>query len=174
MFITSQSLFFLFFLFQWIWGPPPVYAGETRSQVSSLKPLHKAYDTCLSSPTSLKGKLKEETFRLFPNDLMEHEEWILLKGLDSLCADTWCEGSFDFRFQAFKCSFKEQKCMMFYRSQDQTAEYSSQKPFSFICVITAWDRKDLFGTERDFWISFYLYSGVTECIQQSERWISEG
>ena len=107
------------------------------------------------------------------NDLMEHEEWILLEGLDSICTDTWCEGSFDFHFQSFKCSFKEQKCLMSYTSQDPADEYSIQNPLSFTCVIKALNRTELFGTELDFWVSSYLYSGVTECIEQSEKWIRE-
>ncbi len=208
MIIIPQSLLFLFFLFQWIWGPTapahtrekgpqenqsvcPTTARPAHTGEKSPQENHSAGPTTArpgqpghiseTSPPEIRhmaygcDKTQDKPFsgHLFPNDLMEHEEWILLKGLDSLCADTWCEGSFDFHFQALKCSFKEQKCLMSYMSQDQTGEYSIQRPFSFICVLTALNKKELFGAEQDFWVSSYLYSGVTECIKQGESWIRE-
>ena len=153
----------LLFLFQWLWGPAQVYACAQDSLSKNPDPVEMA-----------QGYTYSHNGDLFPNDLMEHEEWVLLKGLDSVCTDTWCEGSFDFHFYAFKCSFKEQKCLMSYRSWDQTSERLNQKAFSFICVIKANKRTKLFGGEPDFWISSYLYSAVSECVQEGERWLEEG
>ena len=185
MFIQIQSLLVIFFLFQWIWGPARVYASEVYPPKTWTEEIYQPENFHLSCYSSVPNRAEERGLkkqdslldgRLFPNELREYEEWILLKGLDSLCADTWCEGSFDFHFFGFKCSFKEESvCLMSYRSWDQTLGYTIQKPFSFICVIRAMDRKRLFGDqEADFWISDDLYSAVSECIREGEKWIEEG
>ena len=174
MFIEQKNLLLisLLFLFQWIWGPNHVYALETSKLDCKMSKNHIRTSSTKQVLDSKEKNLGGRSSWLFHNDLLEHEEWILLKGLDSLCADTWCEGSFDFQFSGFKCSFKEHKCVMFYKSWDQeTKSITTLRPFSFICVIKAMDRKTLFGTELDFWISPYLYLAVTECIAEGEHWV---
>lgn len=188
-----QRLWAVFFVSQWLFAPP-VYAADGRASFAAAD-TYKADRAFPASAQSFPSKnetdgigwrgetgdslLQERPGQLrgwlFPNELAEHEERILLKGLDSLCADTWCEGSFNFRFSGLKCSFKEGEiCLLSYSSWDQTAEGAAQAPFALMCAIQAKSRKALFGNAADFWISDGLFSAVSECAQAGEKWIEGG
>ncbi len=101
------------------------------------------------------------------SDLAPHEERILLKGMDSLCADVWCEGSFDFEFHTFKCLFKKGECLLGF---DYVSVYREgiglvRGAFPVFCLIQADSRAQLFGNKDSFWLSAYLSSQVDECVR---------
>ena len=98
--------------------------------------------------------------------LAPHEERILLKGMDSLCTDVWCEGSFDFEFHTFKCLFKKGECLLGFNYVSVYLEDVGlvRDAFPVFCLIPADFREQLFGNENSFWLSAYLFSKVDECV----------
>lgn len=44
------------------------------------------------------------------NDLSPAQEKLVLKLVDDICGDTWCEGDFNFFFAKMKCSFAAKSC----------------------------------------------------------------
>ena len=45
-----------------------------------------------------------------------------LGAIDSICADTWCSGDFNYRFDSLKCDFERATCVLRYRSGEWPAE----------------------------------------------------
>ena len=45
-----------------------------------------------------------------------------LQAIDSICADTWCSGDFNYRFDSLKCDFARETCVLRYRSAEWPAE----------------------------------------------------
>ncbi len=44
--------------------------------------------------------------------LSPHQAKIVVGEIDSICADTWCEGDFGYRFNTFKCDDKTGACKL--------------------------------------------------------------
>ncbi len=49
---------------------------------------------------------------LFCQSLLEQDEKDLLRYIDDLCGDTWCESDSDYIFKTLQCDFKAQRCVM--------------------------------------------------------------
>ena len=45
-----------------------------------------------------------------------------LEAIDSICADTWCSGDYNYRFDSLKCDFGRETCVLRYRSAEWPAE----------------------------------------------------
>ena len=45
-----------------------------------------------------------------------------LEAIDSICADTWCSGDYNFRFDSLRCDFKREVCVLRYRLGEWPAE----------------------------------------------------
>lgn len=46
------------------------------------------------------------------NDLSDEQERTALELLDDICGDTWCEGSYDWRFEDLTCDFAAGNCTL--------------------------------------------------------------
>ena len=46
------------------------------------------------------------------NDLSDEQERTALELLDDICGDTWCEGSYDWRFEDLTCDFSAGNCTL--------------------------------------------------------------
>jgi hypothetical protein len=51
-----------------------------------------------------------------------------LDAIDSICADTWCSGDYNYRFDSLKCDFNREVCVLRYRAAEWPAE---GKPMRF-------------------------------------------
>ncbi len=167
---------FIALLFQWLGHPPSAYSWTDDVSATKveheqgIKPQNVLREELLEQRESSMlsdGATQEEQVIPGKNDLTTEEEKTLLKGIDSLCADSWCEGTFDFKFHTFKCSLKKQKCLFGFRyiSMYRVGYGVVEGFFEFACVIKKVDSlKKLFGSEETFLISPFLYSTVDDCI----------
>lgn len=48
--------------------------------------------------------------------LTRSEQTRILRAIDSECADTWCEGDYDFRFDSIRCEFDRRVCKLVFRA----------------------------------------------------------
>jgi len=44
--------------------------------------------------------------------LTENQKNVILKEIDNICGDTWCEGDYDYSFNTFSCDDITNKCVM--------------------------------------------------------------
>ena len=51
----------------------------------------------------------------FGNALSRAEERIVLKLVDDVCGDTWCEGDYDFRFRRLFCNSNAATCLLMFQ-----------------------------------------------------------
>ena len=51
----------------------------------------------------------------FGNALSRAEERIVLKLVDDICGDTWCEGDYDFRFRRLFCDSNTATCLLMFQ-----------------------------------------------------------
>ena len=52
----------------------------------------------------------------------------VIRSIDDVCGDTWCEGDYNFKFNNFSCNFREKNCDLtfyFIKSDDQDVEIYS-------------------------------------------------
>ena len=112
--------------------------------------------------------------------LTKREREVILRGVDSLCGDTWCEGSFEFEFHTFLCLFEVNKCWLGFRYIDIYDYKNGEISYRYhsyqykrrsvglesLCVIEVSTRRDLFGDYEG--VSSYLYDQVTACIGKKE------
>jgi hypothetical protein len=56
--------------------------------------------------------------------LAQNPDWnrVALESIDSICADTWCAGDYNFRFDSLRCDFKRETCILRYRLGEWPAE----------------------------------------------------
>lgn len=118
-------------------------------------------------------------FSLFAADdnrvLTDKERQAALQGLDDICADLWCEGEFDFSFNAIKCDKSTGKCSVeleFVDFQyDETGEIQINARVPHKCEITGFFTKDdlLYKTRNgalDVTVEFFVAVGI--CIDEQE------
>lgn len=69
------------------------------------------------------------------NHLTEWEKQNLLTSIDNICADTWCEGDYDWGFEELRCDFENAECFIdltlkdvtYIGSQKEHDQYFSKK-----------------------------------------------
>ena len=56
----------------------------------------------------------------------ESQKETVVKAIDNICGDTWCEGDYDFKFNQFACNKKSSECELTFqfieRSDDKTVK----------------------------------------------------
>jgi hypothetical protein len=60
------------------------------------------------------GGLMANSAYVQANDLDRTEIKAFLFAVDQICADTWCEGDYNFRFTGVDCDFSEGRCQLSY------------------------------------------------------------
>ena len=58
----------------------------------------------------------------FADDLSRREEKRVLRAIDQVCGDTWCEGDYNFRFKKLVCNFTLGICTLEYEAGVWPAE----------------------------------------------------
>jgi hypothetical protein len=96
------------------------------------------------------------------------EDWnkSALQAIDSICADTWCSGDYNYRFDSLKCDFSQAVCVLRYRS----AEWPSEgMPMRFTrsgrCRMTGIrSPSDLIETTGGVRLKDTAYEQITSCL----------
>ena len=122
------------------YSPSSILLGSTYTNGSS--PANGVALNCASSPRryakSPFGKLHPEWTKvcdLIPNQeaetknpsLTDAEEKLVLRLIDGICGDTWCEGDYNYRFKSLKCNFSQGHCKLTYDRGLWPAENQSIK-----------------------------------------------
>ena len=92
------------------------------------------------------------------------EERGLLVAIANMCLDVWCEGGYGFNFHTFKCNFSNEECRFRY---EHVSWRGVKESFEAECLISAGSATDLFDDEKKIEMSNYLYSQVSNCIDES-------
>ena len=113
--------------------------------------------------------------------LNNYERGELLKEIDNICGDTWCEGDFDFSFNDLKCLESTGLCnfKFEYIHTEWGNEYETSDPIFKIripkvCILEDFKSKDdLITSKKNYYISTpisftdKLYDAVSDCIDQN-------
>ena len=62
------------------------------------------------------------------NALSRAEERIVLKLVDDICGDTWCEGDYDFRFRRLFCDSNAATCSLIFQMASREGAGTSWRP----------------------------------------------
>jgi hypothetical protein len=92
----------------------------------------------------------------------------VIRSIDDVCGDTWCEGDYNFKFNNFSCNFREKNCDLtfyFIKSDDQDVEIYSPLQVCHFDNITSIKhiRNNRFSLNENF------YDKITECIGMLEE-----
>ena len=107
----------------------------------------------------------------YANDLSQAESELLVREIDNICGDTWCEGEFNFAFHELTCDFKLGECefrfevidTLFDSDWNEVGEIRTAAG----CYIAAASKELLFNEDMSSY-SDYLYETMTECISEAE------
>ena len=92
------------------------------------------------------------------------EERDLLTAIANMCLDVWCEGGYGFHFHTFECDFSNEECWFGY---EHVSWRGVEESFEAECLISAGSTEDLFANGENSEMSDYLYSQVSNCIDES-------
>ena len=70
------------------------------------------------------------------NDLKPAQEKLILKLVDDVCGDSWCEGDYNFKFAKLKCSFTAKTCTITLDIIDPQDGAKPQRDFWRSCKMT--------------------------------------
>lgn len=97
------------------------------------------------------------------------QEKKVLRTIDDLCGDTWCEGDYNFRFNSFTCEKTTSTCELnfqFIKTDDEGEKetYSPEQVCRFENIKKFQQLMDgQWSLNEDF------YSAVSECIWEKEK-----
>jgi hypothetical protein len=101
---------------------PLIYRTAVLVSFSMLSVLGSAVLGCGAPPPSDGDAAEIAAFhdeglrgRFFDNALSRTEERIVLKLVDDICGDTWCEGDNDFRFRRLLCDSSAATCSLMFQ-----------------------------------------------------------
>ena len=100
--------------------------------------------------------------------LSPREKSEVIRSIDNVCGDTWCEGDYNFKFNNFSCNFQKKSCELtfnFIKSDDQDVEtYSTLQTCHFDNITSIKHiRNNRFSLNENF------YDKITECIGMLEE-----
>jgi len=102
------------------------------------------------------------------DDLSRREEKRALFAIDQICADTWCEGDYNFRFRDLICNFTLGSCVLKYQTSPWPSREGQKVSWSnpFTCVIRNISNFDQLITVRGRQddLNSDPYEQITECI----------
>ena len=103
-----------------------------------------------------------------PSDfLSSSQQASIVRAIDNICGDTWCEGDYDFKFNAFNCNSKSAVCELSFQLVDRSAEqalYSKKQVCSFGGMKSY---QQIMDNDRSLNQDFY--NQLNNCIGQKEE-----
>ncbi|WP_394822301.1 hypothetical protein [Pendulispora albinea] len=106
---------------------------------------------------------------LAAGDLTKEQSAIVLKLLDDICGDTWCEGEYNWHFPKIDCRFAKGKCTLGFRVTDRNP--TPPKNYRRSCTVRdARAFTDLVQTAPNGYRSLdeTFYDNVSRCVQRIE------
>lgn len=104
--------------------------------------------------------------------LSESQKEVVLREIDNICGDTWCEGDFNFSFDKISCDSDSKSCVLEmklfdgYSEEDESTVY-----YNGACTIEGpSDYSDIIEKNGD-WDSLKMefYELVTDCVSDLEE-----
>lgn len=95
--------------------------------------------------------------------LSPEERSEVVRSIDDVCGDTWCEGDYNFKFTNFLCNFKQKQCILsfyFIKTDDQDVE--SYSPLQ-VCRFKNIENINQIRNNR-FSLNVNFYDKISECI----------
>ena len=103
---------------------------------------------------------------------------VVLREIDNICADTWCEGDFDYNFSSVSCDSTKGICNLDfeYIYYDWDTESFHSDPYtiklSWSCELHSfYEKKDVLNSKGDQSykrITNKFFEAVTECIDENQ------
>ena len=109
----------------------------------------------------------------------DFNEQRLLKALDSICGDSWCEGTFDFHFQKVQLKPEKNETQFFFRMSQNTPirmepaldqgfkAQINQRFYDVSCVIPGVAEYEGL-LQSEFFLRRDVYQSLTACIRSLE------
>ena len=87
-----------------------------------------------------------------------------IRRIDGTCADTWCSGDFDYKFEQLHCSAKPKSCRLVFKMWDRSkpktrhgVSCDAYKVARYADLVSGWDLTEPF------------YDQLNECIAKLEK-----
>jgi hypothetical protein len=120
------------------------------------------------------------SFNLWATDFLNStEKGEVLTAIDNICADTWCEGDYDFSFDDLYCSKENGECTLsfnlIYIIWDVDYEHSTSETFHAECTVSnLHSLSDILYSPAYEKFSYYeltqeFYEQLSDCISQKEQ-----
>jgi len=119
--------------------------------------------------TSVEETRDVQTDPLTTSDLPKEQSAVVLKLLDDICGDTWCEGEYDWHFPKIVCHFSAGTCTLTFRITDANEE--PPKTYWRSCRVEGFERfEDMVETAPNGYQSLKdaFYTKVSTCIEGIE------
>ena len=117
----------------------------------------------------------ETTDALTQKGLTKREEAVVLKAIDDICGDTWCEGDHNFRFDRLECvrgcAGDSGHCQLVFRVFSYDTDLETGPTYTRSCRTPGFTGFDsLVATFGDYHaLQPAYYDALTECIGRVER-----
>lgn len=105
--------------------------------------------------------------------LTEAQADMVLEASDNICGDTWCEGDYDYSFNAFVCDSETKSCdltfeYISYILDDETYDIIGEERAEFTCTIENLTSYDQMIEIRNSYeqLTHELYESVGECTDE--------
>lgn len=108
------------------------------------------------------------------NDLTSHQESDVLTAIDNICGDTWCEGDFDYSFNAISCDFKTATCKfefdyIWYEFDEEYEEILETITIPHTCELTGVESLSYMLEDSNYLdLKWEFYHTVGDCISDGE------
>jgi len=108
-------------------------------------------------------------FPAYADDLGSKFRQEVLAAVDMICADTWCEGDYNFKFTGLECSFERSLCVLSYDagawpSEGQRIQWSRHESCRLKGVRSRADLLVPMGSARR--LADSPYEQITRCIDE--------
>jgi len=91
-------------------------------------------------------------------------EKTVLQEIDTICADSWCEGQYDYQFDSFKC-FKDNRCILNFKMLDVSDEYGKIEIYQS-CLVKSKDIVSVLDNNKN--LQSDIYDQLNVCIGKRE------
>jgi hypothetical protein len=108
------------------------------------------------------------TFPSYSNELFSYEKrQEIIETIDNTCADSWCEGDYNFEFVDFVCNKPESTCDLsfYFINTDNDMEKKSQLQICHFSNITKIEQ--ILDNEKT--ITDHFYEELDSCISEREE-----
>ena len=102
-----------------------------------------------------------------PSDFLSAgQQASIVRAIDNICGDSWCEGDYDFKFNAFNCNVKSSLCDLNFQFIDRNGEqalYSKKQVCSFSGIKSY---QQIMDNDRS--LNQEFYNELNNCINEKE------